>query len=106
MVGKAAALGNEDFVMPFTALGLISFAVGNEPEQLRQSAQKIIDEKFSLVVVAEDVAHTVQDIFDQTAGSALPCIVVVPFTKEPQGFATASLAKALKMATGIDIINS
>jgi len=105
MVGKAAALGNEDFVMPFTALGLVSFAVENELQQLRESAQKILDEKFSLVVVAEDVAHSVQDIFDQAEGNALPCVIVVPFTKEPEGFAVASLGKALKLATGIDIIN-
>ncbi len=106
MLGKAAALGNEDFVMPFTALGLISFAVENDPQQIRLVAQKIIDEKFSLVVVAEDVAHAAKDIFDQTDSVALPCIVVVPFTTESTGFATASLGKSLKMATGIDIINS
>lgn len=106
MIGKAAALGNADFVMPFTALGLISFAVENEPEQVRQTAQKILDEKYSLVVVAEDVAHAAQDVFDEVDSESLPCVVVVPFTKEPEGFAVASLSKALKMATGIDIINT
>ncbi len=106
MVGKAAALGNEDFVMPFMALGLVSFPVTNDTEQILSSARKIIDEKFSLVVVAEDIAGVVQDEFDQTGSLPLPCIIVVPFTKEPKGFATASLGKALKMATGIDIINS
>lgn len=106
MVGKAAALGNEDFVMPFMALGLVSFPVENQPEQIRQSAQEIIDQKFSLVVVAEDVAHSAGEIFDEIEQDALPCVIVVPFTKEPEGFATAALGKALKLATGIDIINS
>ncbi|MFI4912121.1 MAG: V-type ATP synthase subunit F [Sedimentisphaeraceae bacterium JB056] len=106
MTGKAAALGNADFVMPFTALGLSSFPVENEAEQIRESARKILEEKFSLVVVAEDVAHSAKDIFDEVDKESLPCVVVVPFTKEPEGFAVAELARALKLATGIDIVTT
>ena len=106
MIGKAAALGNEDFVMPFTALGLVSFAVEDDPEQIRKAAQEILDQKYSLVVVAEDAAHIANDVFAQTAGMALPCVVVVPFTEEPKGFAVQSLGRALKLATGIDIVNN
>lgn len=105
MTGKAAALGNADFVMPFTALGLESFAA-DERADILEKAQKILDEKYSFVVVAEDAAHIADEVFSQTEKDSLPCVVVVPFTKEPEGFAIASLAKALKMATGIDIVSS
>jgi vacuolar-type H+-ATPase subunit F/Vma7 len=106
MTGKAAALGNADFVMPFSALGLAAFAVENDPRQVEENARKILEEKYSLVVVAEDIAHEAQNVFGEADKKSLPCVVVVPFTKEPEGFAVAELARALKMATGIDIIKT
>jgi len=106
MIGKAAALGNADFVMPFASLGLESFATDNDAQNVRDNATKILKEKYSLVVVAEDIAHEAQEIFAQADKESLPCVVVVPFTKEPEGFAVAELGRVLKMATGIDIINN
>ncbi len=106
MIGKAAALGDADFVMPFAALGLESFAVGGEPEEIKNNARQILEQKYSLVVVAEDIAAAAQDVFKDADKDSLPCVVVVPFTNEPEGFAVEALAKSLKLATGIDIVKT
>ncbi len=106
MIGKAAAIGNEDFVMPFASLGLEGFPTENTPQKVQENAAKILEQKYSLVVVAEDIAADAQKIFAAADKESLPCVVVVPFTKEPEGFAVAELGKVLKLATGIDIINT
>ncbi len=103
MEGKAAVLGDADFVMPFAALGLDTFAVEPEADKIAAAASEILKRKYALVVTAENVAELAADVFETTLKKATPCVVVVPFTAEPAGIATQSLSKLLKMATGIDI---
>jgi V/A-type H+/Na+-transporting ATPase subunit F len=104
MEGKVAVLGDEDFVMPFSALGLDTFAVEQRRDQIVDAARRIVDAKYALVVVAEDVARAADEVFTETETSPTPCIVVVPFTTESEGFATEALGQVLKLATGIDIL--
>jgi V/A-type H+-transporting ATPase subunit F len=104
MEGKVAVLGDADFVMPFSALGLDTFAVEQQRDQIVETAQRIVDAKYALVVVAEDVARAADEVFADTESAPTPCIVVVPFTTESEGFATEALGQVLKLATGIDIL--
>jgi vacuolar-type H+-ATPase subunit F/Vma7 len=106
MEGKVAVLGDVDFVMPFSALGLDTFVAGDTSEERIKSAEKIISDKYALVVVAENIAPMVEEVFAARMDSPTPCIVVVPFTTESKGFATTALAKTLKMATGINILQN
>lgn len=104
MEGKAAALGDSDFVMPFAGLGLDTFAVEPEAGDIAATASEIVKRKYALVVTTENVAELAADVFEATQKKATPCVVVVPFTTEPTGFATETLGKLLKMATGINIL--
>ena len=104
MEGKVAVLGDADFVMPFSALGLDTFATGQESKEIIATANQVIGGQYALVVVAENIAPMLEDIFSAQMNAPTPCIVVVPFTTEPEGFATEALGKVLKMATGIDIL--
>ena len=106
MQAKAAVLGNADFVMPFSALGFDTYAVEDSAEQIIEAAQKIIEGKYAFISVAENVAPVAEEIFSTVRNKPLPCIIVVPFTTESTGFATQELGKVLKMATGINILES
>ena len=104
MEGKVAVIGNADFVMPFSALGVDTYPVGHTKEQMIEAARKIVSDKYALAVVAENIAPVVEEVFVDYQNMPTPCIVVVPFTTEPEGFATKELGKVLKMATGINIL--
>ncbi len=106
MEGKVAVLGDADFVMPFSALGLDTFAVEQQREQVIEAAEKIIDAEYALVVVAENIAPSADEAFAPTENKPAPCVVVIPFTTESEGFATEALGKVLKMATGINILQN
>ena len=106
MEGKIAVLGDADFVMPFSAMGLDTFAASEGAGDIAEKAQKIIDDKYVLVVVAENIAAKAEEVFSAYHKAPTPCIVVVPFTEEPTGFATKTLRQTLKMATGIDILQN
>jgi V/A-type H+-transporting ATPase subunit F len=104
MEGKIAVLGDTDFVMPFSALGVDTYPVGGSQAQITEAAEKIIEGRYALVVVAENVAPVAETVFSDYQNSPTPCVIVVPFTTASEGFATEALGKALKMATGIDIL--
>jgi len=106
MEGKIAVLGDTDFVMPFSALGVDTFAVEQRPDEITDSARKIADENYALVVVAENIAARAEEVFADFRGKPTPCVVVVPFTTESEGYATRALGQVLKVATGIDIFKN
>jgi vacuolar-type H+-ATPase subunit F/Vma7 len=106
MEGKVAVLGDADFVMPFSALGVDTYAVGQAREQIGDVAAKIVAANYALVVVAENIAAAAQQAFLSAEHKPVPCIVVVPFTTESEGFATEALGKVLKLATGINILKN
>ena len=105
MEGKVAVFGGADFVMPFSALGLDTFAVEFDEASVAETAKEILKKRYGLIVVAENVAVLSGDIFEATQRDAVPCVVVVPFATESEGFATKALSRVLKLATGIDILN-
>ena len=106
MEGKIAVLGETDFVMPFSALGVDTYPTGLADGDVAENARNIISEKYALIVVAENVAREAEEVFSSYRGEPTPCIVVVPFTTEPEGFATKALGDVLKAATGINILQN
>jgi vacuolar-type H+-ATPase subunit F/Vma7 len=106
MQGKVAIIGSSDFVMPYSALGVDCFAVEQTDEQILQTAEKIVEGKYALVVVSETIAPTAHQVFEQFNTKTTPCVLVVPFTTESEGFAINNLSKLLKIATGIDILQN
>lgn len=105
MEGKVAVIGDANFVMPFSALGVDTFAVGETAEQMSETAKEIVEQDYALVVVAENIAATVEPVFSDVQNEPTPCIVVVPFATESEGFATRALGEVLKQATGISIMS-
>ena len=103
MEGKIAVFGSTDFVMPFSALGLDTFAVGDAKAEIIERAREIVGGGYALVVVAENIAPAAQEVFVDCENEPTPCIAVVPFTMESTGFGSAALGEVLKLATGINI---
>ncbi|AQQ69738.1 V-type ATP synthase subunit F [Limihaloglobus sulfuriphilus] len=101
---NAAVIGSRDFVMPFSALGLETYPVEPDTDEPAEKARQILEAKYSLVVVAENIAEQTREIFEEIQKDPLPCVVVVPFTTEPEGYSQKQLGRLLKMATGIDIL--
>jgi len=106
MQGKVAVLGGMDFAMAFAALGLDTYPVEPRPEPVAEAAKQILDQRYTLVVVAENVAPMTQEVFEGVQRQPTPCVVIVPFLSASTGRATETLGRALKLATGINILET
>lgn len=104
MEGKIAVIGDADFVLPFKALGVEIFTVEKNREEILEAAQEILKQKFALVVAAENVAQAASEVFEPTQRQSMPCVVAIPTSEQSEGYATKSLGKLLKHATGINIL--
>jgi hypothetical protein len=107
MVGKVAVLGDADFVMPFSTLGVDTYPVGDTTDQIIENANKIISEKYALVVIAENIAPVVEEAFaaltnaptssasgnSTSSAKSSSCTVTLPqsrYTRKPPASAPAS----------------
>ena len=104
MESKAAALGSTDFVMPYKALGIDTFAVETDRDSVLAGAEAISSGDYGLVIVAENIAQAADEVLGRFSYDPMPCVIVMPFTVGSTGFALESLGAVLKLATGIDII--
>ena len=104
MQNKVAVIGNSDFTGLYAALGFDIFTVGEDKAQMIERAQAAVIGQYALILVSEAIAAEVESVFGPLQNKALPCVVVVPFTSEPSGYAVSDLGKVLKMATGVDIL--
>lgn len=105
MEGKVAVLGSSDFVMPYSTLGLDTFPVeSGDRQEIEHAAKDILSRRYALVLMAENIAPTAEPVFEPTQTQATPCVLIVPFTKESTGYATESLGRLIKLATGINIL--
>ncbi len=105
MEAKVAVLGDNDFVMPYSTLGLDTYPVEDKPELVEKQAKQIVDQKYGLIVIAENIAPMADKVFQEIETKPLPAVIVVPFTAESTGFALQSLGHLLKMSLGVDIIS-
>jgi len=106
MEGKVAVIGNEDFVLPFSALGLDTYPVEQDEKSVRDRAKEIIEGNYTLIVLAENIAEAADKVFNKLQNDPATSVVVVPFTQPSEGFATRSLGRSLRRATGIDILKN
>lgn len=106
MEGKVAVIGNEDFVLPFSALGLDTYPVELDEQNIRDTASEILEGDYTLIVIAENIAETADKVFGKVENDPTTSVIVVPFTQPSEGFATRSLGKSLRRATGIDILKN
>jgi vacuolar-type H+-ATPase subunit F/Vma7 len=106
MEGKVAVLGEEDFALPFSALGLDTFTTSEEADEIREKAGRILEGSYTLVVLAENIAKVAEQVFEPVREKAVPVLVVVPFTAEPTGIAVQALGETLRRATGINILET
>ncbi len=104
MEGKIAVLGKTDFVMPFSSLGLDIFTVEEESEKISESERQIVESRYTLIVVEEDIAKKAEEVFASVQNMPVPAILIVPFTTESAGYATKMLGELLKTATGVNIL--
>jgi V/A-type H+-transporting ATPase subunit F len=102
---KIAAVGEEDIVLGFKALGIEIYPV-DDPETTVTVVKKLMDSSdYGIIFVSESLATKVEAIVAESGPRPLPSLVYIPGTKGSQGFAMQRIRKIIERAVGADIMS-
>jgi V/A-type H+-transporting ATPase subunit F len=102
---KIAAVGEEDIVLGFQALGIEIFPVAT-PEATAEVVKELMNSPdYGIVFVSESLADQVEELMVEIGSRPLPSLVYIPGSKGSQGFAMQRIRKIIERAVGADILS-
>ena len=102
MANKIAAIGKRDAILPYKAIG-VEIYITEEKDAFRDIIRKLVDEKYAIVLVTEEIAEEFSDIIKEYNEFMIPSIIPVPGTEGSTGYGAKRLREAVKKAVGADI---
>ncbi|MGE5573523.1 MAG: V-type ATP synthase subunit F [Bacteroidota bacterium] len=100
---RFAAVGEEETVFGFRALGVDVFIVGREDDaaSVLQEARK---GGYAGIFVTEQVAKAVPDVIEGFGGAPLPAVLIILGVGGSLGLASQRMKKIVEKAVGADIL--
>jgi vacuolar-type H+-ATPase subunit F/Vma7 len=99
---KIAIVGDPDQILAFTAVGIETMEVTDEPSAV-ETVRRLAEEGYAVILVQERFYRALSDVLERYAGQVTPCISAVPGGEGSQGLALEALREIVKKAVGADI---
>lgn len=102
---KIAAVGEEDLILGFKALGIEVYPV-TSPEMMAEVVEKLMSSnEYGIIFVSESMAEKVEAIVADFGFQPLPSVVYIPGSEGGQGFARQRIRRIVERAVGADILS-
>ena len=101
MKTKVAAIGEQDIMLIFKAIGVDVFPINTEEEAAVQ-VRKLAIEGYGIIFITETIAVKLDPIINEYSNKFLPSIVVIPGLGGRNNYAVSRLRQAIIKAVGID----
>lgn len=102
---KIAAIGEEDIILGFKALG-IEIYPATSPEAVPEIVRRLIEtDEYGIIFVTESIADKVELVMADIGTRPLPSLVYIPGSQGSQGFAMQRIRKIIEKAVGADILS-
>jgi V/A-type H+-transporting ATPase subunit F len=102
---KIAAVGEEDIVLGFKALGIEIYPVDDPEATVSVVNQLMNSPDYGIILVSESLADKVEALMSEIGPRPLPSLVYIPGSKGSQGFAMQRIRKIIERAVGADILS-
>jgi V/A-type H+-transporting ATPase subunit F len=102
---KIAAVGEEDIVLGFKALGIEIYPVDDPEATVTVVSQLMNSPDYGIVLVSESLAEKVEALRVEIGSRPLPSLVYIPGSQGSQGFAMQRIRKIIERAVGADILS-
>ena len=99
---KIAIVGQRDQILAFTALGLETYPVTDDPSAVSE-VTRLSNEGYAVILVQERFFKALGDLLETYSAEVTPCIAAIPGSGGSQGLALDSLREIVKKAVGADI---
>ena len=102
--GEIAFLGDIDSVLGFRALG-IETVIPENPDDARAQFMKLVKEKYSVIMITEDMLDHLQEQIEETVHVAIPSVIVLPGITGTQRRGEDTIRELIIKAVGIDLMS-
>jgi V/A-type H+-transporting ATPase subunit F len=102
---KIAAVGEEDIVLGFKALGIEIYPVDDPEATVAVVKQLMNSPDYGIIFVSESMAEKVEALRLEIGSRPLPSLVYIPGSQGSQGFAMQRIRKIIERAVGADILS-
>jgi V/A-type H+-transporting ATPase subunit F len=101
---KIAAIGEEDLILGFKALGIEIYPV-NTPEALASTLERLVaSDEYGIIFVSESMADKAEKLIMEYSALPLPSVVFIPGSEGSKGFAMQRIRRIVEKAVGADIL--
>ncbi|MBP5404867.1 MAG: V-type ATP synthase subunit F [Clostridia bacterium] len=97
-----AALGDQDTVFAFKAVGVDAYAVANEAEG--REKLRLLARNYDIIFITEQLAEALPDLLARYKTRAFPAVIPVPSSKGSTGYGKRSIKADVEKAIGTDIL--
>ncbi len=102
---KVAAVGKQDSVLAFKAIGIDTFAV-DEPMEARKRIDTLAKDGYGLIFLTEQVASNILDTVERYKKELLPVIILVPGVEGSLGMGMDAINANVEKAVGSNILDN
>ena len=103
MKTKIAAIGENDIMLIFKAIGVDVFPV-NKADEAAVKIKHLAAEGYGIIFITETIAAKLDFIIKEYSDKFLPSIVVIPGLGKRNDYAIQRLRSAIIKAVGVDVI--
>ena len=100
---KIAAVGDEDSVLGFKALGLDVFST-EDAEEARGLLHRLAKENYAIIYLTEGYAKTMQADIARYQDALTPAVILIPGREGSLGIGMANVTNAVERAVGANIL--
>lgn len=102
---KVGVIGDLDSIIGFRALGM-TVKPANEPADVLSALQVMVQERYSIVFITEPIADnpSIQNFIEEQRQMRIPAIILIPSVREKATIGKEQLRRAVRKATGIDLL--
>lgn len=100
---KIAAIGDQESVLGFKALGLDVFPAAGA-EEAREILHRLAKESYAVIYLTEQLAASLEAEIARYKDELTPAIILIPGKEGSLGIGMANVKKSVERAVGADIL--
>lgn len=97
-------IGDRDSIYGFAALGLDTFFVKDDTEDVRKNFLRALKHGYKIIYITEGVAAYIPNEIEKVMEQVLPAVILIPGSFGNTGAGIRAIKKSVEQAVGSDIL--
>ncbi|MCL2176522.1 MAG: V-type ATP synthase subunit F [Firmicutes bacterium] len=102
--GKIAVIGDKESIIAFKAVGMETFPVEKDKDEIRKTLRRLANEEYSVIFITEEACEGQDEILERFMAQPFPSIIPIPSSNGTMGLGMTNLKRNIEKAIGADIL--